>query len=216
MRSVHLVTKTTIKLPSYIKRTGTSINALPQLKRNNRYSRKAAVADDLISIGIDQGIANCGYAIVGESDRYSYHVYDSGTIETTTEFFLEQRVGIVYEEIKRVVERAFDISKNVVISCEELFFNPQTTERRNKSASIVYANMTTGLIYLLADEFDMKVEQYVPGTVKKAVAGHGRASKEKLEGHIIELTGRRLGFGTDHESDAVGIGITRLIKEKNK
>lgn len=181
----------------------------------------------IIGLGIDQGIANCGYSVVEMRSDGEITVLKSGTIETNSSLPLPKRMTLLYSLITDLVET----HRPVIIGCEKLFFNPKQKGQsdgkkgRNKSAAIVYTNMATGLLCLIAGQNQIELQEFVPGTVKKYVAGSGKAQKEDIEEaikHLLKGEGKTLS----HETDAIAIAITavkayadRLVKppvEKKK
>lgn len=161
---------------------------------------------DYISLGIDQGIANIGYAVTGIKDGEET-IIRSGTFKTTTKHEFEKRLEMIYEFIKGILQ-TYNVN---VMGLEKLFFNPQQGNQRNKSADIMRTNMVTGLVFLLASQHNKTVFDYTPGTVKKYVAGHGHAPKEKLRENVEQLAlNSGIVIKTDHEADAIGISLTAL------
>lgn len=163
---------------------------------------------DYIALGVDQGIANIGYSVTGISGKKEV-VIRSGTFKTTTKHEFKERLKMIYEFIKDLIE-TYNVD---VIGLEKLFFNPKQKGdgMRNKSADIMRTNMVSGLIFLLASQYKKVVFDYTPGTVKKYVAGHGHASKEKLREHVEELAvSSGIVIKTEHEADAIGISLTAL------
>lgn len=164
----------------------------------------------IIGVGIDQGIANCGYSVVKLNEKEEIKVLKFGTIETDSETPLPQRLMLLYEKIWSLLE-AYPVS---IIGCEYLFFNPvyssEQKKKRNKSASIVYTNMATGIIYFIAGQKRIPIRQFVPGTVKKYLAGHGRAKKEEVKQAVLDVIGEETFLKTSHEADAIAIGITAV------
>lgn len=77
----------------------------------------------------------------------------------------------------------------------------------NKSTQVIYR--CHGVINELLHKYPQFY--YPPTTVKKIVAGNGRASKEELE-EIIASKYPNLSFDNDDESDAVGVGLSHLIE----
>lgn len=171
----------------------------------------------IIGLGIDQGIANCGFSVVELFEDDTIDVLVSGTIETKSTMPLPKRMTVLYDKITALLEE-YPVR---IIGCEKLFFNPKQKAsgdgegKRNKSASILYTNMATGLLCLIAGQKEIPLKELVPGTVKKYVSGNGRATKEELEEAVKRLTGNEEGFKTNHESDSVGIGITAVKYYKN-
>ena len=161
---------------------------------------------DVLSLGIDQGIANIGYAVTGLKNGKE-DVLLSGTFRTTTKHEFPQRLEMIYEFINTLIGK-YHVN---VIGMEKLFFNPVQSGGRNKSASIMKTNMVTGLIFLLASQHQKCIFDYTPGTVKKYVAGHGHASKELVLENVNVLASRSgILVRTDHEADAIGISLTAL------
>lgn len=161
---------------------------------------------DIVSLGIDQGIANVGYALTGLKNGKE-EVLFSGTFKTTTKHEIPQRLKMIYEFINTLLE-TYHID---VMGMEKLFFNPVQVNGRNKSASIMKTNLVTGIIFLLSSQHQKHIFDYTPGTVKKYVAGHGHASKEQVLAHVEEFASRS-GFviKTDHQADAIAISLTAL------
>lgn len=176
----------------------------------------STVIDSVVALGIDQGIANCGYAVVELNHKDELYILDSGTIKTTSKQELSKRIEIIYKTITHL-SKQYNVN---ILGCEKLFFNPKqksatNAKGRNKSASIVYTNMASGVLYLIAGEQDLHIKEFVPGTVKKYVAGHGRASKEAVENAVISLVeDLDKKISTEHEGDSIAIGITAVRFKK--
>jgi crossover junction endodeoxyribonuclease RuvC len=172
----------------------------------------AVISDEkesIIGIGIDQGIANCGFSIVKLTGE-EVIVLKSGIIETNSKLTLPQRMTLIYSLLIDLVE----VYQPEIIGCEKLFFNPRQKaspdgkKGRNKSASIVLTNMATGVINLIAGKKQIVLQEFVPGTVKKYVAGNGRASKEEVIAAVNYLL--RRDNVKEHEADATAIAITAV------
>lgn len=161
---------------------------------------------DLISLGIDQGIANIGYAVTGLKDGVEV-LLQSGTFKTTTKHEFPDRMKLIYEFINGLLE-TYNVK---VMGMEKLFFNPAQGKTRNKSADIMRTNMVTGLLFLLASQHHKRIFDYTPGTVKKYVAGHGHADKELVLEHVQGLAERSgVLIKSEHEADAIAISLTAL------
>lgn len=172
--------------------------------------KSAMRGENVISLGIDQGIANVGFGLTTLDEHGEEMILFSGVFKTTSKHREEKRIRMIYEFINELI-----LSYNVkVIGLEKLFFNAvQKNTGRNKSASILRTQMVSGAIYLLAGIHEIPISDYTPGTVKKYVAGHGRASKEDVMKHINEIAQRSgIELTSDHQADAVGISLTALHK----
>lgn len=174
-------------------------------------------AENIIALGIDQGIANVGFGLTQIGKDGQEEILHSGVFVTTTKHSEEKRICMIYEFINTLIA-----SYNVkVIGLEKLFFNPVLKgEKRNKSADILRTQKVTGVVFLSAAQHDLPISDFTPGTVKKYVAGHGRASKDDVIKEIEKIA-KRCGFKlkTNHEADAIGISLTALhkfLEEKEK
>lgn len=172
--------------------------------------------ESIIGIGIDQGIANCGFSVIELTENNEPIVLKSGIIETPSSITLPERMTLLYSLLAELVTTY----QPIIIGCERLFFNPPRKSAqgdgkkgRNKSASIITTNMATGIIHLIAGQKQVLLQDFVPGTVKKYVAGSGRANKEDVIAAVIHLLGRE--DVKEHEADATAIGITAVRHYRN-
>lgn len=184
-------------------------NALKKIVKDNGILKDNK---NIISLGIDQGYANLGYAIVKyniHTDKYS--VLKSGTIVTKSKDEIQDRLFYIYKKMEDLLN-TYDID---LMACERLFVNGERSangnKRRNKSVSIVRTNMSTGIIYLLSSQFKVRMNDFPPTTVKKQLTGNGRADKEEIIKVVEDLMNKQgLKVKTNHESDAIAIGITNI------
>lgn len=157
-------------------------------------------------LGIDQGIANMGYSILEDDKLITY-----GCINTTSKDFIEQRFFIIYSKLKTIIEEY----KPQVICCEKLFYTSPKEGNRNKSASIIYTNMITGVLAALCGEFNIELRMFVPSKVKKAVCDNGKAEKEEMISKIKSLypvESEKTKY--EHVCDSIAIAFTCYIENK--
>ena len=167
---------------------------------------------NIIALGIDQGYANLGYALVKYNIHTNkYNVLSYGTITTNSKDEIQDRLLVIFNKLKDII-----IKNNIdMMSCERLFVNGDRqasgNKRRNKSVSIVRTNMSTGIIYLLSSMYGIEIKDFPPTTVKKQLTGNGRAYKEEIIKVVEDLmTKQGLKVKTNHESDAIAIAITAI------
>lgn len=161
----------------------------------------------IYALGVDQGIANCGYGIVVLGDDDSIIVLESGTLITKADKDLPERLDYIFTELEKLAIK-YPIN---IIGCEKLFFNPngnKENKKRNKSASIVYTNMASALVFLLGAKVDTVVKDFVPGTIKKYITGNGNASKDEVKEGIKLYLDKSMNVKTEHQSDGIAIAIT--------
>lgn len=163
----------------------------------------------LIGLGIDQGIASCGYAIVKcEDNCTNFEILKSGTIKTPADHHMGKRLL----KVQSFIELLLNEYNPNVMGCETFFFNPKMASGRNKSASIMYTNMATGLLQVCSFNAGVPLYDYPPTTVKKMITGNGRATKKEVINAVAQISRRKFKSSEDHEADAIAIGITTLRK----
>ncbi len=125
-------------------------------------------------LGIDPGIARCGWGIV-ESQKSKVKSISYGCIETSSKKEVGERLEEIYSEVSKVIKKyspdAFAI--------EELFFNTNA-----KTAFIV--GQARGVILLSASQAGLPIHIYTPLQVKMAVTGYGRAEKDQI-GKMVKI-----------------------------
>lgn len=170
----------------------------------------------IIVMGIDQGLANVGYAIVDFRSMEDFDIINSGSFITKPENTLSQRMRIIYDNVNTLMND-YEVEH---MGCERFFFNPSDKTLKFRSSTIVRTNMVSGLLFLLADQHRIAIEEYVPGTIKKHVTDNGRASKKMVIQSIIDLyndQGKEIDLKKDHEADAIAIALKvgdEVIKKK--
>lgn len=158
-------------------------------------------------LGIDQGIAHLGYAVMKDKELIEY-----GCITTNSNDIIEQRFFSLYNDIKQLIIKY----QPEAICCEKLFYTSPKAGNRNKSASIIYTNMITGVLAALCGEFEIELRQFVPSKVKKALCDNGKASKEDIEAKIASIYKVETEITKyEHVCDSIAIAYTCFIENEN-
>lgn len=147
-------------------------------------------------LGIDPGIANCGWAVLGDNGE----VLDCGVIKTTIKLAHDERITRVYDELYRIAS-SFQVKQ---IANERLPYN-------SKMVSTSGINEVIGVIALLSSRIGVKRIEYSPMTAKKRIAGSAKASKDDVMAEV-----RRRGWAGDlveHSADACILAMTFLEQD---
>lgn len=119
-------------------------------------------------LGIDPGLATCGYAVV-EKTTTGERAITAGVIRTGSDEPVASRLAELYRDLSAVVrEHATD-----VMAIEQVFTN------RNLMTAISVGR-ASGVALLVAAQADIPVYEYTPSAIKAAVAGYGKATKEQI------------------------------------
>lgn len=148
-------------------------------------------------LGIDPGLVATGYGLVGPGPR-GLAVLSTGVITTHAALSLEARVHEVYEGVQKVIEM---LAPELVV-LEDLY-----TEYRFPRTALMMAH-ARGVICLAARQRDLPVLALAPGEVKRAVAGHGSASKEQVQHAMQRLLKLDALPRPSHVADALALAFT--------
>ncbi len=148
-------------------------------------------------LGIDPGLQRTGFGVVeAQGPRLRYVA--SGTISTldVARGDLPARIKIIFEGVAEVMARYAP-----QVAAVEIVFvnvNPQSTLLLGQARGAALAALVQG---------DMTVAEYTALQMKKAVVGHGLASKSQIQEMVMRLLKLPSLPGKD-AADALGLAIT--------
>jgi len=172
----------------------------------------------MIILGIDPGTATTGFGCIevayatgmgGEGLRSSsaIKVIEWGLIETNKELKKEERLEIIYEKTKKLIEK---FSPDTFVF-EKVFFS-------SNAKTVIAVGQAQGVMLLAARKLNIFVAEYAPGTIKKMITGSGRANKKEVQSHVRKILGNKIksekGKKThfDNAADALAIAMTHAMK----
>ncbi len=155
-------------------------------------------------LGIDPGIARCGWGIITINNS-QLTVNNFGCVETKAGEAVEKRLLMIHREIIKLIEKY----KPDAIAVEELFFNTNA-----KTAFIV--GEARGVVLLAAGEKNIPVGIYTPLQVKMAITGYGRAEKAQIGQMVKTLLKLKEIPKPDDVTDALAVALTHAFTKKFK
>ena len=158
----------------------------------------------MVIIGIDPGSIRCGYAVIrlDRRDRLTY--LDAGEITAPQTWPLAARLSEIGAGINDVLDDAIRAQRP-----REPFAAGIEAGYAAPGPSALVLGAARGVaMYLIADRLACKVLEYQPSTVKKSVAGSGRAPKEQVAEMARRILKMRTTPGSDC-GDALGVAICR-------
>lgn len=164
------------------------------------------ISNSSVVLGIDQGLANCGYAFVNAENE----IICSGTIKTDKSLSKGHRLELIEKELTKLIKKY----KPEIVSCEKLFFNIPNSQGRSKSNAMMDVNMVSGIIQLIVAKEQITFIDFAPTTIKKLTTGNGRAKKDEVRKTVIEKT--KYKPNTEHETDAIAIAMSSISFVNNK
>lgn len=154
-------------------------------------------------LGIDPGTATTGFGIVEKKQSKLLSV-DYGVISTPKNLDMSNRLLILYEDIKEII----DHHKPDVIAVEQLFF------ARNVTTAIA-VGQARGVVLLAAQKADLTIVEFTPLQVKQSVTGYGQATKKQVQEMVRKILDLSQVPKPDDAADALAIAIcssnTRLL-----
>ena len=159
------------------------------------YGELGVVAEIMVILGIDPGIATVGYGVIA-AEGGKFQALEYGAVITPAHTLLEKRLATIYDELSAIIKR----HKPDAMAVEELFFN------KNVKTAIDVAH-GRGVILLAAERQGLDIYEYTPLQIKQNLVGYGRAEK----GQIMYMTKLLLGLTEtpkpDDTADALAIAI---------
>ena len=126
-------------------------------------------------LGIDPGTRITGYGII-EYNENSYRAIDYGCIKPPPKMLLSERYRIIFEGIRQIIKKYSPAEMAV----ENIFFS-------KNPASAIKLGQVRGVILLAGSEAGLKIYEYSPRRIKRALIGSGAAAKVQLQGMVKHL-----------------------------
>lgn len=161
-------------------------------------------------LGIDPGTATTGFGLI-ETGRHGCQAVEWGLVETSKELLPEVRLEKIFKETERLIKR---LSPDV-FAFEKIFF-------ATNAKTAISVGQAQGVMLLAASRCKIKVAGYAPGTVKKTIAGNGRANKKEVAQAVRKILGSKVKSGArkrshfDNCADALAVALTHVRKEGEK
>lgn len=149
----------------------------------------------MIILGIDPGLAIVGWGVI-EYSGSRFTVLGYGSIDTPAHTATEDRLVMIYEGIKKLIETY----RPDQMAVEELFFNTNITTG-------IRVAEARGVILMCAKSLGVSIYEYTPLQVKQAVVGYGRAEKKQVITMVTMLLGLAKPPRPDDTADALAIAV---------
>jgi crossover junction endodeoxyribonuclease RuvC len=151
----------------------------------------------VLALGIDPGTAATGYGVVRRDDRGLTQLVECGVIRTRARDPLPARLREIFEGVQELVAR----HRPDVLAVESIFYakNVRTT---------VTLGHARGVILLAGELAHLQVHEFPPAEIKKAVVGHGGATKEQVQFMLTRLLRLKAVPQPSDAADGVAAALT--------
>lgn len=162
----------------------------------------------MLILGIDPGTATTGFGLLQVLPG-GYEALDFGIIETKKNGEPGKRLVSIHSQMTKII-KSFNPD---AIAIEKLFFatNAKTAMR---------VGQAQGVMLFSAAKTKTKVFEYAPGTIKKVVAGNGRADKKEIQKSLRKVLGakirsrKRKKTHFDNAADALAVALCHAYTQK--
>lgn len=159
----------------------------------------------MLFLGIDPGIARCGYGLIEEKHNGELAAVAHGVIETPRAESLPQRLLALHEALRTLVDQWSPCEAAV----EELFFAKNAT-------NAITVGHARGVVLLTLQQRGLHVAEYTPMEVKQAVSGYGGADKKQMQEMVRMLLHLDKIPRPDDAADALAVAVTHASSRRLK
>ena len=129
-----------------------------------------------VILGIDPGLTRCGVAVIEASPGRTGVMHFVDVIKSDPNISTGERIGMVAESLNTLLSQ-YPIE---AVALERVF--SQANVR-----SVMGVAQISGVVFYLANQNKLPISLYTPTQVKKAVTGHGRATKQQVGSMVMKL-----------------------------
>ena len=156
----------------------------------------------MIILGIDPGSYNVGYGIL-QIEKRKIIAAGCDSITIGKSISLDERLVKIHDEISKVIaEYKPDIS-----AVETIFYG------KNIRSAFTLGHARGVILFSLA-QANIKIKEYSPREVKKAVVGNGNAAKEQVKYMVQRILNIDLSEKSEDATDALAIALCEYNKNK--
>ena len=110
-----------------------------------------------------------------------YDAVDFGLIETEKEQSPGNRLQKIESDLEVIIKR----HNPDIMAIEKIFF-------ATNAKTAIRVGQALGVMLLTAAKTNIEVVEYAPGTIKKVVAGNGRADKKDMQRELRKVLGAKV------------------------
>ncbi|MDR2673281.1 MAG: crossover junction endodeoxyribonuclease RuvC [Coriobacteriales bacterium] len=162
------------------------------------------MSNDLIILGVDPGLANCGWGIValtGTKPRALAY----GCITTTAKTAEPERLAAIYDGLVAVIGTYRPLELSI-----------ETVYHKGNTKSSIATAQARGAALVAAQTRQLLVAEYAPAAIKKAVVGNGSADKAQVQFMVKAVLGLDELPSPDHAADALAAAVCHAHLRKSR
>jgi crossover junction endodeoxyribonuclease RuvC len=150
-------------------------------------------------IGIDPGIASCGYGIVHEKDG-RLRAIDHGWWKTSAGERPELRLKTIFDAVAGLIA----VHQPDAVVLEESFVGAD-------ARTALSVGQARGAVMVAAANAGIDCAEYPPARVKQTVCGYGRAEKQQVQKMVKAILAMQAEPTPSHAADALAVAICHAL-----
>lgn len=149
-------------------------------------------------LGIDPSTKATGYCVMNDKEE----IIEKGVLKPDRDLEFGELLLYKYKELSRLMEQ-YEV---VGIGCEDQFngVNPDTFKKLCR---------VTGLVQMLAAQYDVPIALYAPASWRKLFHGTGKAKKKDTLDLVNQTYQLTLKNKDNDIADAIGIASARVVSD---
>lgn len=157
----------------------------------------------MLTIGLDPGIGTTGYGFIQQLPSGDLQLVDYGVILTPTNLPMEQRLLVLYEQLKELLL----LHHPNFAGMEKLFFAKNIT-------TAITVGQARGIMLLTLAQAGIPVFEFSPPEIKQAVTGYGGAEKHQMQLMVQSILGLSDLPRPDDAADALAVAICQIHRAR--
>ncbi len=153
-----------------------------------------------VVLGIDPGTAVTGYGVVRRDARGTPSLVECGVIRTRADQALPRRLHEIHEGVSELIAR----HRPTTLSVEGVFY------AKNVRTTVVLGH-TRGVILLAGEAAGLRITEFSPAEIKKAIVGRGAATKEQVQFMVAQLLRLKSPPQPADAADGVAAALCALL-----
>ena len=157
----------------------------------------------MLVLGIDPGTATTGYGVVRSDTPGLATLVECGVIRTRTRDPLPVRLREIFDGVRELIAR----HRPDALAVEDVFY------AKNVRTTITLGH-ARGVILLAGEPAGLRIDEFPPAEIKKAVVGTGAASKEQVQFMLTRLLRLKAVPQPSDAADGVAAALTYCMSAR--
>ena len=148
----------------------------------------------MLVLGVDPGSVVTGFGLVEKVDGQLRYCHDE-QLKLPVKADVGVKLALLYDHTEELLLKY----KPDQLAVEGIFYGSNVK-------SMLVLGQARGAVMVAGAKFNLTIYEYPPASVKQAVVGYGKASKEQVQ-HMVKLLLKVPTIAGEHAADALAVAI---------